>query len=122
MSRRNGYHKTRWIGVKRLRHRVVQDVLCRLFKQTGIECKYYNTQIPGAAELCSRLSDAWRLLDDKPSQILSLDVWVTRRKGEVVDLVLVTVVLQVVNQVARRRKSLTVCGTPKGYVRAINGG
>jgi len=121
VSRRNGYHDKRWIGVKRLRHRILQNVLSRLFSQVGIRHKYYSAGIPDAEELRERLSDAWRRLEDKPQQILELNVWVTRREGEFVDLVLITAVMHVENQAVSRRKSYTVCGTPKGYMRAVNG-
>ncbi len=122
MSRNRGHRYQQWIGVKRLKHRILLDVIRRLFREAGLYHKYYMMDVPGAHTVCQCLTEAWQQTEGRPRQVQSLCFRVTRRTDEAEDMVLVEAVLITENQAVSRLKKYAVCGTPKGYLRTVNGG
>lgn len=120
MSRSKGYHYSQRVSIKRLMHGPLLGIIRRLFDQAGLHQKYHEPA-PSPQQIHSMLEEACEKIE-KPSRLVWLSVCLAGRRGEQADLLLIEACLVTENQAGKREKLYTICGTPKGFLRVVNGG
>ncbi|MEK7161263.1 MAG: hypothetical protein AAB729_01060, partial [Patescibacteria group bacterium] len=77
--------------------------------------------VPSPQQIHRMLEEACEQVE-KPNRLVSLNVYLAGSRGEQAELLLIEACMVTENQVGEREKVYTICGTPKGFLRVVNGG